>query len=152
MHSHHTAGGVIAEQIRRHRERLGMNRHELATECARLGRSDITYAVIVSIETGRSSAEGKKRREAAEAFADAGREDSAAKERAEAGVIADYLPAQLEPAEIATLVADAIAKSGVEAGEGMRAMGKVMGIVQPQVKGRADGGAVAAEVRRQLDT
>jgi uncharacterized protein YqeY len=96
------------------------------------------------------SAEGKKRREAAQAFAEAGRDDSAAKERAEAQVIADYLPAQLEPAEIATLVADAIASSGAEAGEGMRAMGKVMGIVQPQVKGRADGGAVAAEVRRQL--
>ena len=95
------------------------------------------------------SAEGKKRREAAEAFAAAGREDSAAKERAEAGVIAEYLPAQLEAEEISALVAEAIATTGVQ-GEGMRAMGKVMSVVQPQVRGRADGGVVAAEVRRQL--
>jgi uncharacterized protein YqeY len=95
------------------------------------------------------SAEAKKRREAADAFADAGRADSAAKERAEAAVIADYLPAQLDAAEISTLVTDAIASTGA-AGEGMRAMGKVMGVVTPQVRGRADGGAVAAEVRRQL--
>jgi len=95
------------------------------------------------------SAEAKKRREAAEAFADAGRTDSAAKERAEAEVIADYLPAQLTPDEISALVTEAIASTGA-AGEGMRAMGKVMGVVTPQVRGRADGGTVAAEVRRQL--
>ncbi|MEV6395610.1 hypothetical protein AB0M39_12660 [Streptomyces sp. NPDC051907] len=62
MHSHHTAGDLLASQIRRHRERLGMNRHELAAECARLGRPDITYAVIVTIETGRADGKSKKRR------------------------------------------------------------------------------------------
>ena len=95
------------------------------------------------------SAEAKKRREAAAAFQDADRTEMAAKERAEAEVIADYLPEQLTPAEVADLVTAAIAKTGAS-GEGMRALGKVMGVVQPQVKGRADGGAVAAEVRRQL--
>ena len=95
------------------------------------------------------SSEAKKRREAATAFAEGGREESAAKERAEAEVIALYLPEQLTEAEIAELVAAAVEEVGA-AGEGMRAMGKVMGIVSPQVKGRADGGAVAAEVRRQL--
>lgn len=95
------------------------------------------------------SAENKKRREAAEAFADAGRTASAEKERAEAAVIADYLPEQLDADAIAALVAEAIETTGA-AGEGMRAMGKVMGVLQPQVKGRADGGVVAAEVRRQL--
>jgi len=95
------------------------------------------------------SAEGKKRREAADAFENAGRADSAAKERAEAEVIADYLPAQLDAEEISRLVADAVERTGA-AGEGMRAMGKVMGVLQPQVKGRADGGVVAAEVKRQL--
>ena len=64
-------------------------------------------------------------------------------------MIAEYLPAQLGDAEIAELVTATIASLGA-AGEGMRAMGKVMGALQPQVKGRADGGAVAAEVRRQL--
>ena len=95
------------------------------------------------------SAEGKKRREAAEAFEQAGRADSAAKERAEAAVIADYLPAQLEADEISRLVAAAIESTGAAA-DGMRGLGKVMGVLQPQVKGRADGGVVAAEVRRQL--
>ncbi len=95
------------------------------------------------------STEAKKRREAAEAFADAGRAESASKERAEAEVIADYLPAQLSEAEIADLVTQTIASLGV-AEEGMRAMGRVMGALQPQTKGRADGGVVAAEVRRQL--
>ena len=95
------------------------------------------------------STEAKKRREAATAFADGGREEMAAKELAEAEVIADYLPAQLGAEEIAGIVSAAIDQTGA-AGEGMKAMGKVMGVVQPQVKGRADGGQVAAEVRRQL--
>ncbi len=95
------------------------------------------------------SSESKKRREAAEAFDAAGRDESAAKERAEAGVLADYLPEQLGADEIATLVSAAVEQVGA-AGEGMKAMGKVMGVVTPQTKGRADGGAVAAEVRRQL--
>lgn len=95
------------------------------------------------------SGEAKRRREAATAFADAGRDELARKELAESDVIARYLPQQLSAEEIATLVSSAVEQTGA-AGEGMRAMGKVMGVVQPQVKGRADGGAVAAEVRRQL--
>ncbi|WP_310527957.1 GatB/YqeY domain-containing protein [Nocardioides sp.] len=95
------------------------------------------------------STEAKKRREAAVAFADGDRAEMAAKEVAEGEVIADYLPAQLSAGEIVELVTAAIAQVGA-AEEGMRAMGKVMGVVTPQVKGRADGGAVAAEVRRQL--
>ena len=95
------------------------------------------------------SSESKKRREAAEAFDLAGRTDSADKERAEAEVLADYLPTQLSEAEIRDLVTRTIAALGAD-GEGMRAMGKVMGALQPQVKGRADGSLVAAEVRRQL--
>ena len=95
------------------------------------------------------STEAKKRREAAEAYEAAGRADSATKERAEADIITGYLPAQLDDAEISQLVSETIAALGV-AGEGMRAMGRVMGALQPRVKGRADGGAVATEVRRQL--
>lgn len=93
--------------------------------------------------------ESKKRREAATAFADGDRPEMAAKEKAEAAVIADYLPTPLTEAEIAALVTAAVEQTGA-ADEGMRAMGKVMGVVTPQVKGRADGGVVAAEVRRQL--
>lgn len=93
--------------------------------------------------------EAKKRREAATAFEEGGRAEMAEKEKAEAVVIADYLPAQLSEEEISAIVAAAVEQTGA-AGEGMRAMGKVMGVVQPQVRGKADGGAVAAEVRRQL--
>jgi uncharacterized protein YqeY len=93
--------------------------------------------------------EAKKRREAEEAFSAAGRAELAEKEHAEAAVLAGYLPQQLSAAEIENIVADAIASSGA-AELGMRGMGKVMGLVTPQTRGRADGGAVAAEVRRQL--
>lgn len=93
------------------------------------------------------STEAKKRREAAAAFSDGGRAEQAAKETAEAAVIVEYLPAQLSAEEISDIVTRAIAQTGAA---DLKAMGKVMGVVTPQVRGRADGGAVAAEVRRQL--
>ncbi|WP_375426258.1 GatB/YqeY domain-containing protein [uncultured Friedmanniella sp.] len=93
--------------------------------------------------------EAKKRREAEEAFLSAGRAELADKERAEAGVLADYLPAQLSAEEISTLVSAAIEQTGA-APLGPRGMGKVMGVLTPQTRGKADGGAVATEVRRQL--
>lgn len=93
--------------------------------------------------------EAKKRREAEEAYASAGRDELAAQERAEAGVLADYLPEPLTADEISAIVADAIARTGA-AELGPKGIGKVMGVVTPQTKGKADGGAVAAEVRRQL--
>lgn len=93
--------------------------------------------------------QAKRRREAEQEYVKGGREDLAVKERAEAEVLADYLPQQLSAEEIAQLVTDAITQSGA-AELGMRGMGKVMGILTPQTKGRADGAAVAAEVKRQL--
>jgi len=95
------------------------------------------------------SSESKKRREAATAFDEGNRPELADKERAEAAVIADYLPEPLTAEEISAYVAAAIEQTGAAA-DGMRGMGKVMGVVTPLTKGRADGGAVAAEVRRQL--
>ncbi len=95
------------------------------------------------------TSEAKKRREAAEAFADAGRTEQAEKERAEAAIIADYLPEQLSTDEVEALVTEAIDELGVRE-DGMRAMGRVMGVLTPRTKGRADGGVVAAAVRRQL--
>jgi uncharacterized protein YqeY len=91
--------------------------------------------------------EAKKRREAAEAFAGAGRAEQAERERAEEGVIATYLPAQLDDADLAAIVADVVTATGAA---GMKDMGRVMGAVQGEVAGRAEGGRVAAEVRRQL--
>ena len=91
--------------------------------------------------------EAKKRREAAEAYAGAGRAEQADRERAEEGVVAGYLPAQLEDADLTALVADVITRTGAT---GMKDMGKVMGAANQEVAGRAEGGRVAAEVRRQL--
>jgi uncharacterized protein len=91
--------------------------------------------------------EAKKRREAAEAFGSAGRTEQAAREQAEGEVLADYLPAQLDDADLAAMVADAVTTTGAS---GMKDMGRVMGVLQAAVAGRADGGRVAAEVRRQL--
>jgi uncharacterized protein len=93
--------------------------------------------------------EAKKRREAEEAYAAAGRTELAEKEHAESTVLADYLPRQLEPTEITDIVARAIAQTGA-AELGLKGMGKVMAVVTPQTKGKADGAVVAAEVRRQL--
>ena len=95
------------------------------------------------------SSEAKKRREAATAFDEGGRAAMAEREREEAAVIADYLPEQLTEEEVVAIVTSAVDQFGAR-DEGMRAMGKVMGVVQPQVRGRADGATVAAEVRRQL--
>ena len=93
--------------------------------------------------------EAKKRREAEEAFQAAGRAELAEKERAESAVLADYLPQPLTAEEVGEIVRAAIEQTG--AGElGLRGMGTVMGVVTPKTRGRADGGAVAAEVRRQL--
>jgi uncharacterized protein YqeY len=93
------------------------------------------------------SRELKKRKEAATAFTDAGQSERAATELAEARVIESYLPAQLSDDEVADIVAAVIAETGAS---GPGAMGQVMKGVQPRVAGRADGGRVAAEVKRQL--
>ena len=94
------------------------------------------------------SREGKKRREAAEAFENAGRADKAALEKSEGEVIAKYLPAQLSEADIAAIIADAIASTGAQ---GPGDMGKVMGAVKPKIAGKADSGLVSALVKAALN-
>ncbi|MFF3767252.1 GatB/YqeY domain-containing protein [Streptomyces sp. NPDC001922] len=94
--------------------------------------------------------EAKKRREAAEAFAQGGRTEQAAREKAEGEVLAAYLPQQLSDEELSALVAEAVKEAVAGGAEGPRAMGAVMKIVNPKVAGRAEGGRVAAEVKRHL--
>ena len=91
--------------------------------------------------------EAKKRREAAEAFDQAGRTELAERERAEGAVIDRYLPTQLDNTELQTLVAAAITEAAATAA---RDMGAVMKAVGPKIAGRADGKRVSDEVRRQL--
>jgi uncharacterized protein len=132
------------------------SRDELRTATLRMVLSAVSAEEVAGKEARQLSddevmavlrREAKKRREAAEAFAGAGRSEQAAREEAEGGVLADYLPAQLDDADLAALVADVVTRTGAS---GMKDMGKVMGAVQGAVAGRAEGGRVAAEVRRQL--
>jgi uncharacterized protein YqeY len=112
---------------------------EVAGKSARQLSDDEVLAVV-----GR---EAKKRREAATAFDDAGRTELADRERAEGSVLDGYLPAQLGDAELVALVQAAVAEAGATE---PRQMGQVMKVLQPKVAGRAEGGRVAAEVKRQL--
>jgi len=89
----------------------------------------------------------KQRRDSIKQYTDAGREDLAAIEEAEVEIIQAYLPAALSEDEIAAIVEAAIAQTGASS---MADMGKVMGIVKPQVQGRGDMGAVSGIVKQKL--
>ncbi|GAA4056320.1 GatB/YqeY domain-containing protein [Nonomuraea soli] len=91
--------------------------------------------------------EAKKRREAAEAFGNAGRTEQAQAELDEQAVLEEYLPAQLSDEELGRLVDEAIAETGAS---GPQAMGQVMKVVNPKVAGRAEGGRVAQAVKARL--
>jgi hypothetical protein len=128
-------------------------RDELTTSTLRLALAAVRTAEVAGT-TARDlsdddvlavlAKEAKKRREAAAAFADAGRAEQAAKEAAEGEILERYLPAPLGDAELAEVVAGALAAAGTTA------MGPAMKAAQAAVAGRAQGGRVAAEVRRQL--
>jgi uncharacterized protein len=91
--------------------------------------------------------EARKRREAEEAYRDAGRIERADQEAFERSVVERYLPARLEPAELARLVDEAVAATGAS---GPKELGRVMGRVMPAVKGRADGDEVRRLVLERL--
>jgi uncharacterized protein YqeY len=148
----------LKEQLRTDLTASIKARDELRSSTLRMVLTAVTNAEVAGKQhreltdddvLGVLTSESKKRREAAEAFADAGREAQAEKEQAEAAVIAEYLPEQLSPEEIERLVTETIDELGVR-GDGIRAMGRVMGVLTPRTKGRADGGALAAVVREQL--
>jgi len=103
----------------------------------------LTDAEIITV----LSRETKKRREAVEAFTAAKRDDLANKEKAEAVVIAQYLPEQLSEAEIKKMIADAIAETNAA---GPAGMGLVMKVLQPKIAGKADGGIDSALVTAAL--
>jgi uncharacterized protein YqeY len=89
----------------------------------------------------------KKRRDAAEQFRAAAREELARKEEAELAILQAYLPAQLSPEELARKVDEAIAKAGAK---GPKDMGAVMKALMPEVQGKADGKAVSELVKQKL--
>jgi uncharacterized protein YqeY len=99
-------------------------------------------------ETAVLQRERKRRLEAAEAYAGAGRDDLASGERREAEIIEEYMPEQLSDEELDAIVGDAVAESGAAS---PKDMGKVMSLVMPKVQGRADGKRVSSVVREKLN-
>ena len=91
--------------------------------------------------------ERKRRQESARAFRDAGRDELATGEEAEAEMIAAYLPAELSDDELRAIVERAVAESGATSA---KEMGAVMKAAMPAVAGRADGKRVSAHVREVL--
>ncbi len=132
----------------------------LAGDALRVSTIRLARAAIhnMTIERGRAltddevievlGREMKRRREAIEAFTKGGRDDLVRKESLELAILAEYAPAPLSPEELRTLVAAAIAQ--VQAKDA-RDIGRVMAVVMPKVKGRADGAAVNKMVREQLE-
>jgi len=89
----------------------------------------------------------KQRRDSHKQFEDAGRDDLANQEASEIAVIQEFLPTQLSDDELDTIISNAIAAAD---GSGMQAMGAVMGVLKPQLQGRADMGAVSQKVKARL--
>ena len=131
-------------------------RDELVTSTLRMAIAAVRNAEVAGSKAreltddevlGVLAKEAKKRREAAEAFAGAGRDESARKEEAEALILARYLPEPLGDGELAEMVAKALGAGGFTS---MAQMGAAMKAAKEAVGGRAEGGRIAAEVRRQL--
>ena len=132
------------------------SRDELTTATLRMALAAVTTEEVAGSSARQLSddevlkvlaREAKKRREAADAFAAAGRDELATREVAEGTVLDRYLPQQLDDAGIAALVTEAIAETGATS---MPQMGAVMKAAQARAAGRADGKRLSTEVRRQL--
>jgi uncharacterized protein YqeY len=106
-------------------------------------RRDLTDDEVVQVLTR----EVKTRNESVEAYTSAGRTDAAEREKAEIEVIRGYLPEQLDASELEQLVREAVEESGATSA---REMGKVMSVLMPKVRGRADGKQVSAMVTAEL--
>ena len=145
LHSDLTDGMRARDELRTATLRMALTavtNEEVSGQAARELSDDEVVTVL--------QREAKKRRESALAYDGAGRAELADRERAELGVLDAYLPAAMPDDELAGIVAAAVAEAGAAGAEGPRAMGAVMKLVTPQVTGRAEGGRVAAEVRRRL--
>ncbi len=147
----------IKEQLKLDLTEAIRSRDELTSGTIRMVLTAITNEEVAGKEARQLSddevitvlsREAKKRREAAEAFGDAGRADKDALEKAEGEVIAKYLPAQLTESEVAAIIAEAITATGAA---GPADMGKVMGAVKPKIAGKADGSVVSSLVKAALN-
>ncbi|HEU4348221.1 MAG TPA: GatB/YqeY domain-containing protein [Actinoplanes sp.] len=148
--------GTLKDRLNEDLRTAMKGRDELTLSTIRMALAAVRNAEVSGAEardlsdeevTAVLTKEAKKRREAATAFAGAGRGEQAARETAEGEILDRYLPQQLSDEEIAGVVAETL-KTGGFSGKGQ--MGPAMKAVQAAIAGRAEGGRVAAEVRRQL--
>lgn len=133
-------------------------RDQIATSTIRMLRTAIMNAEVAGAHARTLSddeviavlqSEAKKRTESAEVYAEAGRDESAAKERAELEVIERYLPAKIGDDELASIVDEEIAAAGAN---GPQSMGQVIKAVRDRVGATADGSTIAALVKGRLTT
>jgi uncharacterized protein len=155
------AVSTLKEQLRTDLTAAMKSRDELVRTTLRsaltaIGNAEVagTSAKELSDDEVRSviTKETKRRAESAEAFEGAGRAEQAERERAEGEVLARYLPTQLSDDEVDQLARDAVAAVETETGEkpGQRQMGQVMKKANAAAEGRAEGGRIAAAVKKQL--
>ena len=156
---HNGGMATLKEQLQADLTTAMKSRDELSAATLRMALTAVTNEEVAGKQARTLSdedvvavlgKEAKKRLEAAQAYADAGHPDRAERELAELGVLQRYLPEALSDEQIAQIVAAAVAEVTAAGQSGPSAMGAVMKVVQPQVKGRADGGAVAAAVKAAL--
>jgi uncharacterized protein YqeY len=137
------------------------NRDKLRVATLRMALTGVTNEEVSGVEARELTdaevervlnRELRKRKEAAEAFANAGRTEQAQSELAEADVLADYLPKQLDDDELAAIVDQAVAEvtDQLGAAPGQKQMGLVMKAAGARIAGRAEGGRVAAAVKARL--
>lgn len=148
--------GTLKDRLNEDLRTAMKGRDELTVSTLRLALAAVRNAEVSGAEARELSddevlavltKEAKKRREAADAFREAGRKELAEKELAEEQALAAYLPKQLSDQELADLVRSTLAEQGLS---GMQSMGPAMKAVQAKAAGRADGRKLADEVRRQL--
>jgi len=134
-------------------------RDELATSTLRMLRAAVLNAEVAGDEAIQLTdeqtiavlqSEAKKRAESAQVYADAGRTESAAKERAELEIIERYLPAAMSDDELIAIVDEEIAAAAASGAEGPKAMGVVIKAVRGRAGASADGGRIAALVKSKL--
>jgi uncharacterized protein YqeY len=134
-------------------------RDELTTSTIRMIRAAITNAEVAGSEAVELTddevvavlrSEAKKRAESAEVYEQNGRAESAAKERAELGIIELYLPAAMSDDDLAALVDEEVARAVATGAEGGRAMGTVIKAVRDRAGAGADGARIAALVKARL--
>jgi uncharacterized protein YqeY len=147
---------MLAERLRGDLTAAMKGRDELATSALRMALAAVKEAAVSGKEARHLdddeivkviTKQVKRREEAAEAFRNAGRDDRADRELAEARVLSAYLPAALTPEELETIITGTLAEGGFS---GMGAMGPAMKAVTAKVAGRADGKTVSTLVRQRL--